>query len=439
MRGLLRCSSTLALSLALSPALLGGCGDDDVPAVPTDAGPRDAQVRMDSGGADGGEPTEDGGSDVDGAVDAGDAGSSGIVCSFDPEADLFTLATDETPRVRDVGVAAGDTGLALAWSARVEGLEQIFLGEIPATSGSASAQQITTAAAVHRDPVIAAQGDDWILSWYGNPDGDFDVYAVAFVDGRASGTPERLTTRAGRDDEPALLASGAGALAAWVETRAGDQRVAVARPLSSTAAPTAAQRDASTAATVSSPALGAREGGALMAWVGGGGADPRVLLQSLDASGSPVGAVRTVESASPASGGVDLATSADEGGVVVYGVTVGGARSEVRIRELASSGETVGIERVVTVAPEQGRDASVAQIGGGYVVAYRALEGSSAQVRLAFLGPDLERVGMLDLGGTTSQGGQVSVRASAEGRMVVGWAELGASSTTIRGARVRCE
>ena len=83
-----------------------------------------------------------------------------------------------------------------------------------------------------------------------------------------------------------------------------------------------------------------------------------------------------------ADGSLDLATDAG-GGAAVFGTTIAGLRSEVRARLVDGSGMPAAgtSEQVITLAPDSGRDATIAQLAGGYVVAYRAL-GATPMLRL---------------------------------------------------------
>ena len=344
-------------------------------------------------------------------------------------------------------LAAGAELLGVAWSYRDEGTENVWLAEIPATGAALIAgQQITTGTSLQRDPVLAANGAGWMIAWYGNPDGDFDVYAQGWEAGRivTGGSRQRLTMRAGRDDAPALLALPAGgAMAGWVETRGAtmSERVPVLRPLSAIAEPTAAQRDGASSTGVPSFVLAPRSGGLSLAYVQSGSAMPDALLQPLDASGAPVGAPITLSTEHNADGSVDVAADAG-GGAVVFGTTVGGLRPEVRARLIDGSGmlQSGTSERVITVAPASGRDATIAPLAGGYVIAYRAL-GATPTVRLDFRDAELAPTVTLDVASASASGGRVTVRVSGEGRMIVGWADVDATAgtTAIRAARVRCD
>lgn len=436
----------LVLVLSLGTIVsLSACGPDRPPTPPTDAGPRDAQTDRDSGGGPG-----DGGDAGGGPSDGGDAGEAdgGVfdpsTCRVDPTTDVFTVATDTVARVRDVGVAAGTIRAAIAYSVTTSGLQNVWLAEIPtAPGGLFAAEQLTMGTAIVRDPVIAASDGGWILAWYGNTDLDFDVYAVAWEAGRlrTGGSVQRLTSRTGRDDSPALLATATGAWSAWVEERAASSRVAVIRPLDLRAAPTAAQRDASSAGqTISTPTLARRAGGLALAWVESATLTPNAMLQPLDANGAPVGAAHALSTEGNADGTIDLALD-ERGGAATFVASVAGVRPEVRARLLDDTGAPYDSERVITPAPESGRDASIAPLAGGYVIAYRALEVTPPVLRIAFVANDLDVVTTLDVTPITPTGGRTTLRVTGEGRMLVGWADVdvGAGTTAIRAARIRCE
>lgn len=483
-RAILQLASTQsALALPAVLALALAACSSPAPPVPIGSGARDAQ-RLDGGtpedaldggaldgrmledaaGLDGGTP-EDGGTPADegaldgmledaSALDAPDAGGSaadGGGRGFDPSRcrvgsdDLVTLAIDSLARDRDVGVAAGASRFAIAFSSRQEGFENVRLVEIPATGPVlAAAESITTGTALERDPVLAPNGSGWIVSWYGNPEGDFDTYAIGWQDGRiAPGSARvRLSARVGRDDQPAIVATPSGALAAWVEARgaAMDERVPVTRMLLATATPSGEPRDAAPAgAGIGRIAIEDRAEGYLLAWVDSSAAAPSPLVQALDASGTPRGAPISIGAEGNADGTIDLATS-PSGGAVVFGASVAGIRPEVRARLVDREGAPSGPERVITPAPSSGRDASIAALAGGYAVAYREL-GSRPTLRIVLLDALLAPVGSFEITAVRATGGRVTIRASGEGRMIVGWADVDAASgtTAIRAARIRCD
>lgn len=426
-------------SLLLSSLLaIAGCDETPPPTPPSDAGPRDAQTVVPDGGDAGVTPLPDGGDA--GELDGGGGFDPGTCRVESPTDDVLVLGTDAPPRARDVGIAAGPTGHAIVWSSGEGALGDVFFAALPPSGAAGAATPVTEHFAVTRDPVIAANGTGWMLAWYGNADGDFDVYAEPWsAAGASAGPAQRLTMRVGRDDAPALLPTTTGALAAWVEERTITSRVAVTRLLGTDAMPSTAQRDSSPAsAAVSRPLLAHRSGGFALAWVDSVSPTPSALLQPLGTDGAPMGAPITLSTEGNADGTIDLAMD-EGGGAVTFGVSVGGVRPEVRARLVDGSGNPSGPERVITDAPASGRDASIAPLAGGYAIAYRALEGATPQLRIAFVAADLVPVVTLDVAPVSATGGRVTVRVSGEGRIAVAWADVDDTTTTIRAARIRCD
>jgi hypothetical protein len=126
---------------------------------------------------------------------------------------------------------------------------------------------------------------------------------------------------------------------------------------------------------------------------------------------------------------VDLATRDNEGGAAIYSVTVGGTSREVRFRRLDETGSFMGQDIKVVSGSLQGADASLARLGGGYVVAYRALPGGTVAepgIRILFIGKEgnLQRTktGNLityPLAATSNADARVTVRVSRDGQILV--------------------
>jgi hypothetical protein len=133
---------------------------------------------------------------------------------------------------------------------------------------------------------------------------------------------------------------------------------------------------------------------------------------------------------------VDLGTRPEDGGGILYSVGIAGVNYEVRFRRLDQQGGFLGDEIKVIGSPLQARDASLAHLGDGYVVAYRQLPTGSAtraQLRLAFItkegNPMRDSVGRLittPLVDTSTSGGRVTARVSVEGELLVGFVDTDA-------------
>lgn len=430
--------------VALSSAsfLWAGCECGTPPRPPLDAGAidappgPDAPFPFDALGLDA--PLEDGALP---SVDGGDAGP-GITCTFDPT-QLLELARDPIDAARVVGVAAGATEWGVTWTQSADGFQNVWWVPVGAT-GFPTATQATSTLALQQQPTIASSGDGWVLAWYGNPDGDFEIYSRAYdASGAARGlASNRVTMRAMRDDNPVLLGLGSTVLLAFAQSEGVMSRLAVTRVLSSSAVPMGTAAVVTGATTVvPQPVLARRLDGAVLGWVDSSSAAPTAYLMPLDGAGAGAGPAVALSTEGNADGSLDLATTADLGGAAAFGVTVGGARPEVRGRLIAPDGSPSGPERVLTPAPEAARDASIARFSGGYVLAYRGVEGATPMLRVALLGVSLERVATFDLVPVAATGGRVTVRVTNEGRILIAWADVidPTTGTDIRALRLTCD
>lgn len=174
------------------------------------------------------------------------------------------------------------------------------------------------------------------------------------------------------------------------------------------------------------------------------------FLLPLDSSGAPLGEPIQLSGAPTANGSVDIATREEDGGAVIYSVDVG-ERHEVRFRRLDKQGAFFSDEIKVATFPLNGRDASIARLGGGYVVAFRSMTDPAAtrgEIRLVFVTKEgnLQR----DSGGrvlsyviaeASTTGGRVTARVSRDGQLLVGFVDIAesASSPQLRLIRKRLD
>lgn len=133
---------------------------------------------------------------------------------------------------------------------------------------------------------------------------------------------------------------------------------------------------------------------------------------------------------------VDLGNRPDDGGGILYSLALGGVNYEVHFRRLDQNGGFLGDEIKIISSPLQARDASLAHLGDGYVVAYRQLPTGTetqAQIRIAFItkegNPTRDSVGRLittPLVNASASGGRVTARVSVEGELLVGFVDTDA-------------
>lgn len=432
--------SSAWLALVLTGALTA-CGDKPPPAPMVDGGGgvMDASTPDDAG------PTPDGGDagsgDVDGAVTMTDGGGEEGTCTFDIGEDRFGLASDLEARGRLVRVAGGANSWGVVWADMADGFRDVRGAVIPTSGGPTPAVvDVTDDPSTELEPAVAYAGGSWLVSYASNAGGTYDVYVRAASGALApTGTASQLTTTADREDSTSIVPAGDGYLVSWVQDDmlAGTRQIFVQALGSDFAAVGSPQMAAVGSAGTTVPELASVGSGAALLFARGTAGGGEIVLQMLDADGTPQG-TPTVVADSGIEGTVDIAGGA-EGGAVVYGLIVGGSRTEVRFRAYDMDGALTGGTRVVAGSPDEGRDASITPFAGGYAAAYRRIDSpTEATLVLALMNIAGEVVDQLDLMPVTPSGGRTSIEASGDGNLLVGLAMPADSKTDIVAARVRC-
>ncbi|AKF09502.1 hypothetical protein DB32_006651 [Sandaracinus amylolyticus] len=422
------------MSLLVALVLAGGCGDDDVPSVPTDAGPRDAQVR-DAAGEDGGGDAgdEDGGVLEDGAMplDGGDADAGVLPCTGDE----LTLADLSEERNERVALAAGASTWLAAWVGRVDTFTELQWTIVPAT-GDAPEPRSTMLRSLLGGAAAARRGDGFVAGYQANPDAGYEVYALPLAaDGTPTGAAWRLTTQAGRDDRVALVASDGGLVASWTETAPGGaSRAFRTRWFDATGTPqgdarTLASGDEVPLASVLVPA----ESGPYAVWHREQGTASQVVAAALDARGVPPAGGERVVNVEPTANGTLDAVTEEDAAVLVFGIVAGGGAPQVRVRSIDRLG-TLGTERIVGA----GTEPSIARYGGTFAVAYRAPGAGGATLTLAFLDTSLQPRATVPLGPATAEGSLV-MRATDDGRLAIARVDVSGGRTRVLLTRVQCD
>lgn len=159
-----------------------------------------------------------------------------------------------------------------------------------------------------------------------------------------------------------------------------------------------------------------------------------IWLQRIDTGGAPVGdPLRMTDYAAPGST-VDLARRDEQGGAAVYSVGINLTNFEVRFRRLNGDATFRGEEIKLISRPLQGKDAGVARLGGGYVVAYRAIpDGASvtqSEIRVVFVSKEGNlnrdpqgRVLTFPLVPASRDGSRIQVKVSVEGQLLVAFVD----------------
>jgi hypothetical protein len=433
--GSLLAGTALAGGAVCAGSLLGaGCGDDVRPPMP----PRDMAILFDAG--DGGTVGEDGGegdAGGDGAVPIADGGMG--VCRV--EGAPLKLTEDVIDRsVRLVDVAVSGTTFLVTWPDARSAVTDAFAYVWPSGAASGTEVRLSDDFAPTRDLRVVGRAGGFTVAWIDTSAGSFELFTRAVS---PAGTPEgparRITNNALREDTPALARLVDGSvLTAWVESDGlGGAPVVRVVPLDAAASPVGTPVTVSVPSRVPrDPALGALGAGAALAW----SEDGNVYLQPLSAMGALVGTAGRLNTEANALGAPSLALG-DTGGGVAFGVLVGGARQEARMRTVARSGATDGPESILTPPPDPGGEPSLAPFATGYVAAYRTSSGGTGNgtIRLSFATALGEFAGDLEVAATGSTlGSSPRLAVAPDGRIVVVWMETDTATATFRAARVVC-
>jgi hypothetical protein len=174
-------------------------------------------------------------------------------------------------------------------------------------------------------------------------------------------------------------------------------------------------------------------GGAGLVWVEEVG-HRGIWYQPLSALGAAVGAPVELNNFAAPSSTVDIAHRVNDGGAIVYSLGIDLVGDELRFQRLAEDGSLRGDEIKIISPPLQAKDAGIAHLGGGYVIAYRALpDGESItqpQIRIVFVTKDgrvsrdaAGRVTTFAVANAERDGSRVHVEASSEGQLLLAFVD----------------
>lgn len=366
------------------------------------------------------------------------------VARYTPEVDVTMCAIGDSDMwstqvdISDEGgfsLVPGQVGFGLAYrGGRVAGCVQTLDAlPIPGESGFGDPRLIATDCAALTDVSLLADGDGWRMAWVDNFTDTAELHTIPLdaTMGIVEGATRRTLTNNENKQErkPVMRDIDGTPMVAWIT----EDVVSRARSIS-----TQLLVDGSVTQTVVKESAGQSpqgialaqmgESNAAVAWVGPA-ESPGVWLQPLTAAGVARGKPVQLTTRIAASSSVDLATRLD-GGAAIYSIEIDGI-PQIRFWRLDNYGQPVATERVIVGPPLHAQGASLATLGGGYAVAYRALPGGDVtkpEVRLTFV--TKEGNVMRDEGGNlltfaigdaTLAQGRVSVSVSVEGEVMVAW------------------
>jgi hypothetical protein len=449
-------TANLIAWLLIALTALSACKKDKEPSVSVgtpDGGSADASSMDGSMSDDGAVPTGDSGASTrdsgrDASVDEDTGSNPGLndpsrACDVASENSLLDLSV---PVGTDSAftIAAGLTGFGVVYRAPA-GCGMI--GALPVASLGPFAEPMLLfgdECKALQDVALVHANDGWRLAWVDNAAGSAELQTLGLSS--TLGVPmaaarTQITKNALREYRPVLAEIASVPHIVWIaeDPSTGMRQIAHKKldgqsEITSVLGPDAnhkplalafAQMGAENSAVAFTEEQAARG----------------VWLARLDKAGALIDEPLLVSDAVSAGNSVDLATRDQEGGGVIYSVDIGNTSHEVRFRRLDKTGAFLGGEVKVIGGALQGRDASLARVAGGYVVAYRTLPSETttkSEVRLTFITKDgsdmrdgfghLLTFPVADAG---PSGGRVTVRISTEGELLVGFLDSDAAGAPI--------
>ena len=351
------------------------------------------------GGLDG--SLSDGGLTVlpDGAVIGGGADGGGDGGGLEPEIDVSacSIANDESfeievPFVRDgFAITAGHTDFGLAHLRDADCKHAIDTAVVSSSSGVPIPETVLDGCDTMRDVTLAGLPDGYQLAWTDNFTNTIELHTLkldTMLHAMDDAERTTLTQNALFERNPVAAALNGEPLIAWVGDASGKRRILVQRPGTPAVEPvpeSAGREPIELAFAQVGPEHMA------LAWVEEV-ANRGIWMLPLDGEGNAQGEPTQLTNFAAPGSTVDIAGRKEDGGSVVYSVGIDQTSFEVRWRRLFADATVRGDEVKIVSAPLQGKDASIARLGGGYVIVYRAIPDghivTEPEIRLAFVSKD---------------------------------------------------
>jgi hypothetical protein len=358
-------------------------------------------------------------------------------CAIGAE-DLWSMQVDITNQ-GGFDLVPGHVGFGLAFRAigSTTCAQKLEVMPIPATSGFGKPRAIFDDCRAITDFTLLGEDDGWRAAWVDNFTGSAELQAakldknmnVPKGEKRVTLTDNKLQFERG----PVLREVANQPMVAWITDNmtTGKRRISTLRldseaPAVDVVKESAGQDPASLAfAQVGSSA-------AAVGWVGPTSA-AGVWLQKLDGNGAAVDEPIQLSERVSVSSSIDIANRSDGAGVI-YSIEIDGV-PQVRFRRLDEMGDPTSIEHTIISPPLIADGASLAALGGGYAVAYRAKPDGNLgapEVRLTFIPKDGNpirdangRLLSFHIGDATMADVRTYVSVSVEGEIMVAWLDSG--------------
>lgn len=284
--------------------------------------------------------------------------------------------------------------------------------------------------------VALGHGDSgWYLAWTDNFTSALELHSLALDDSlqpAPTATRKTITSSSALEYRPVIANIAGRPMVAWY-AEAGSTRSIATKLLDDSNEPVEVLPGSAGHMPIELALAGVGTDHGAIAWVDEI-TSRGIWLQPIDAGGAPFGdLLRLTDYAAPGST-VDLATREGEGGAAVYSVGIDLTNFEVRFRRLSADATFRGEEIKVVARPLQAKDAGIARLGGGYVVAYRAIPDgvtvTRSEVRVVFvskegnLNRDAQgRVLTFPLVPAARDGSRIQVKVSVEGQLLIAFVD----------------
>jgi hypothetical protein len=392
-----------------------------------------------------------GGNLADAAADGDDAGvDAGPACAVGNDGAMLELPVsfqDET----GYSVALGTTGFGVAYQAA--GCGQISALPVASLGAFRDPALMYDQCSVIAGLSLLHAGSGWRMVWIDNSAGSAELQSALLpeaLDLPPTAATTRVTNNSLGESHPQLAQLNGAAYLAWLSVDStSDSHEILLKALDPDGDPVAVLPASLNRKPINFALgqLGTDQGA--IAFVEEQTPNRGAWLLPLDKTAHPSGDPVLLTDQISGDDSVDVATREEDGGAVLYSIDYAGAAFEVHFRRLNASGAFTGNDTRLVGGEVQGRDASLARLGGGYVVAYRQLANASntvSDVRLLFV--TKEGNVTRDATGHTlsyhvadadSGGGKVSVRVSTDGQLLIGFLDSSSGSRKFKIVRKRLD
>ncbi len=336
----------------------------------------------------------------------------------------FELSGDQIARYRPVSILAREGGFAVAWD-QWDDRDEMLRADVPERGNPEEAAYIEISdveGANNQAPVMAPGMLVFKSDLFGLASHEL-VAQPLNADSAPAGAPVRITNDDLEPSVPVLVPVESGFVLVYTQPN-GDGTVVIGRSLDRAGKPGMAHQIASSGGIIAGVSATALDSKVAVGWVEPTAAGGEAWLQLTDANGFPTGKPALVSTEGNATGRIWLASD-DAAALAVFEVIVSGWRREIRTRLLGLDGKPQRPEQILVFGPTRMAGISAAAFGGGFAVAYRALEDEKTETRVSFVhGSTGRHVNTVMTGETTATTEATTLAVTPEGTLLVAWSDI---------------